>query len=280
MAVMRLPAVLVLFLVGCRDPVVAHVGDERITQKMVDARSRVAHIYYPHEQTQVGRDQLVRALRVGQVLKNNGRTFTDAEIVAEEHRIDTSSKAPDLLARIKAVFGTDTALYRQVFVRPTLIERTIHPFFLWHEPAQRAAKAAPQLLLNEASADVEHFAQLASRAGCLVRQMTVTDAGLRWHDETPVDQGVAVPGMPEPLLKHFFVLWRQIAEEDARWWQQHVVPSTKQGQLYPTLIERDGAWLVAAALGDGRFSIASCAKADFEQWLGAEMKKVNVELTH
>ena len=140
--------ILTALLTGCfsQDKPLAQVGNHTITAHDADYRNQVISFYYPEEKRQLGLDQLIRAYRTAEILANNGHAITPEVIENEVKRIDTQTRDPAGLAKIKAIFGEDQAAYRKIFVVPVYAERMIYfSFFLYHPEIQAPSGNAPKV---------------------------------------------------------------------------------------------------------------------------------------
>ncbi|MDB6066063.1 MAG: hypothetical protein JWR26_2271 [Pedosphaera sp.] len=61
--------------------------------------------------------------------KNYGVALTPALLDAEVSRINTTTRAPEMLAEIKAALGGDPARFAEAFARPLLVERLLRDKF-------------------------------------------------------------------------------------------------------------------------------------------------------
>jgi hypothetical protein len=86
-------------------------------------------------------ENLVRQdLKKEAVLKKNyGVAITPEMLDAEVNRINTTTRAPEMLAEIKAALGNDLARFADAFARPILVERLLHDKFE-NDDALHAAK--------------------------------------------------------------------------------------------------------------------------------------------
>jgi len=99
------------------------------------------------------RDDLLRET----VLKNAyGVDVTSAMLAAEVQRINTTSRAPGMLAEIKAALGNHPARFANAFAKPFLVERLLRERFenddLLHAPQRREAERVRAELLQTRSA--------------------------------------------------------------------------------------------------------------------------------
>ena len=127
-------------------------------------RAAIEHVYYNHRLGQKPSfeetlppamlEKLVRLdLKKEAVLwKTYGVTITAAMLDAEVQRIDTTTRAPDMLAEIKATLGNDPARFAQAFAKPFLVERLLRDKFdnddALHAPQRQEAERVREKLLT------------------------------------------------------------------------------------------------------------------------------------
>jgi len=126
-------------------------------------RTATEHVYYeyrlgtkpPFEQTMPPAlvEKLVRAdLHKEAVLgRIYGVRVSPAMLAAEVQRINTTTRAPDVLAGLKAALGNDTNRFAQAVARPILVERILRDKFAndasLHAPQRRQAETIRTSLL-------------------------------------------------------------------------------------------------------------------------------------
>jgi len=104
-------------------------------------------------------ENLVRQdLRKEAALKQSyGVEVTPAMLDAEVQRITTTTRAPEILAEIKAALGHDPARFANVFAKPILVERLLREKFdnddALHAPQRRVVEQFRKQLLAEKPAD-------------------------------------------------------------------------------------------------------------------------------
>ena len=168
-----------LLFSGCTKPACT-VGTIRITDKAIQQRSQVSEIYYPGSgKPYVGLSQLIKAALAEELLSKLNRPIDAAAVEAEAQRIDTNTKDPGTLARIKDVFGKDRKAYLDVFVRPTYVERVLYAeVFLKPSDIHIQQKFAAQELFQQAEKDPASFSTMAALRGLVMQQMRVTSRGI------------------------------------------------------------------------------------------------------
>ena len=106
-------------------------------------------------------ENLVRQdLRKETALKRTyGVEVTPAMLDAEVQRINTTTRAPDMLAEIKVALGNDPAKFAQTFAKPFLVERLLRDKFdndeALHATQRRQAEAVRNQLLKAGAAKSE-----------------------------------------------------------------------------------------------------------------------------
>jgi len=127
-------------------------------------RSAIEHVYYAHrlgtkppfEQSyptslleRLVRDDLHKEAVLRKVY---GVEVTPAMVEAEVQRINTTTRAPDVLAEIKAALGNDSVRFAGSFARPIVVERTLRARFenddTFHAPQRAVATQAREQLLT------------------------------------------------------------------------------------------------------------------------------------
>jgi hypothetical protein len=85
-----------------------------------------------------------------------GMEVTPAMLDAEVQRINTTTRAPEMLAEIKTALGNDPARFAEVFAKPILVERLLREKFdnddALHAPQRREVERIRTRLTNAAAA--------------------------------------------------------------------------------------------------------------------------------
>jgi hypothetical protein len=104
-------------------------------------RTAIERIYYQHrlgtkppfEETlpRTTLENLVRLDRNKEAAlqKTYGMTLTAAQVAAEVQRINSTTRAPEILAEIKAALGNDPEKFAIAFAKPLLVERELRQHF-------------------------------------------------------------------------------------------------------------------------------------------------------
>jgi hypothetical protein len=130
------------------------------------ARAAVERVYYHHRLgTKPPFEQALPPAAVARLVRLDlkkesvlrevyGVAITPEMVAAEVRRIDTTTRAPAMLAEIKAALDNDPAKFAEVFAKPTLVERALAARFendnALHAPQRTRAEAARARLLATA----------------------------------------------------------------------------------------------------------------------------------
>ena len=133
----------------------------------LDARSAIERVYHNHrlgtkppfEET-LPRATLESLVRVDSnkeatLKKIYGATITPAQLAAEVQRINTTTRAPEILADIKAALDNDPGKFANLFAKPILVERELRQRFdnddALHAPQRREMEKVRGQLLKTRS---------------------------------------------------------------------------------------------------------------------------------
>ncbi len=251
-----------------KGPVVATVGDYTLHAEDERFRNEVIRIYYPEDTRSLGLQQLRRAYTYAQILKNNGHPVTDEALKAEDARINRNTLMPEMLNRIKGIFGGDSEAYYRVYILPTLTERIIYyDFFLRDPKIQGESKRLAEKFIAAAKASPAEFASLAAKDKLATSNFTISLAeGLKWE----LRQEQAQPSKPAR------------ESEEGRRWIEDVIKPLPPGEVYGKVVDQQERWMAVRYLGPEagkadtyRLEAAFIPKADFGTWLEREEKKIS-----
>lgn len=166
------------------------VATDRFADLCAD-RFAIERVYYNHrtgtkppfEQTMPRElvEKLEREyLRKEAALKNvYGVEITTAMLGAEVERINTTTRAPEMLAELKAALGNDPARFEGSVARPIVVERELRSRFEndahLHQPQRRQAERARKELLRlqtRVASSAELVANLKASSNDDIREIT------------------------------------------------------------------------------------------------------------
>src|ERR1035437_891950 len=141
-------------LVGC----VAALADDLAA--LVRDRAAIEHVYYSHRLGQKPPfEQATPPALIERLVKEDLRKES-ALLEAEVERINTTTRAPEMLTEIKAALGNDPTKFAQAFAKPFLVERLLRDKFdndeALHAVQRRQAEAVRKQLLEISAAKSEN----------------------------------------------------------------------------------------------------------------------------
>ena len=132
-----------------------------------------------------------------------GITPAPERIAAEVARIDANTRAPEMLAEIKAALGNDLALFAEVFAKPILVEHELRQRFVdddaRHAPQRAKAEALRSALLAER--DPAARQQLLKKDGSQTGNLSQTTWQLGPRPKTETDDAAALENLPPGIGK-------------------------------------------------------------------------------
>jgi hypothetical protein len=145
-------------------------------------------------------EQLVRLdLRKESVLSQvYDLEVTPAMVEAEVQRINTTTRAPEVLAELKAALENDTARFAQAVARPIVVERELRRRFenddQLHAPQRRLAKQTRDELLAARREGPDKLVELLKRGHPNEVHETTWQLGARPGTNSAADPGLAQVG--------------------------------------------------------------------------------------
>ena len=154
----------------------ARVGDIRIGGEDLAHRARVSEIQFPGSgERHIALAQLVKGYLALGVLARLDVPTGEAAIEAEARRIDASTKAPEVLKRIKEVYGSDRRGYLNGFVRVVYAERFLYNEVFLKDPAIHAVqRGKAEAFLAAAGKNPSAFETTAKEMGLAPVEMTLS----------------------------------------------------------------------------------------------------------
>jgi hypothetical protein len=263
-------------------------------------REAIERIYYNHrlgqkppfEQTlpPATLESLVRLdLRKEALLKKNyGVEITPAMLDAEVQRINTTTRAPEVLAEIKAALDNDSQRFANVFARPIVVERLLREKFdnddALHAPQRKLVEVTRSELLSSKTNGAD-----AGRLLALLKQKYTNAVVETTWQLTPHPPETNAPATDEIEIKKRFGPDAQVIStppagnpKETRYYFEDL-PAGLQNVLRVQLrrpgdvsavIEMPGGFLlcVAKERTDASLSAAvlSLPKRSYEEWLQTE----------
>jgi hypothetical protein len=284
---------------------------------LVRDRTAIERVYYNHRLGQkppfeealppAALENLVRQdLKKEAVLrKTYGVAITPAMLDAEVQRINTTTRAPEMLAEIKAALGNDPVKFAQAFAKPFLVERLLRDKFendeALHSAQRHEAERVREQLLQAVAADVSRRTNtsasserrltsaathdLAAKRVALLKASHTNEVSETTWQLTPRPAETNAPAPDELEIKKRFGPSAQIissprgAERDRKLYFEDLPPALqdvlrvqlRQPGDVSAIIEAPGGFLLYVTKEKTDLALAvaclSLPKRSYEQWL-------------
>jgi hypothetical protein len=279
-----LPAIAIsLVSIGCSKPI-ARVGRYEITSRDAELRREVALAFYPDlKEKSVGAQQLISAFTTAEILASRGMDLSDAALEREAARIDSSTRDPERLERIKAIFGRNRAAYLKDFILPTLVERSIYFDYFRNDPSLRdQALERPRAMIERVRSGKRGFAEAAKDLGVKPIRVSVTRSeGFRMDGEKPEPAGA---GAENPRVTEMRERMKQATLDEAARWIEGLLSKLKRGETFAEPVPYFESWAalrldrVVTKGTSYRVTLAVFPPADFQKWFDEAKRSVKVEI--
>jgi hypothetical protein len=261
--ILLLIAVLPACLAGAgHDGGLARVDALRIAGRQLDLRMAVERAYGNEYITrEAALIALVNDVVALEVAKQVKRAPTREDIDGLSRHADKHSKAPEILAKVKGVFGEDRAAYERLYLTPKVVNHKLHRY----HGRNRAIHASQATLIEQAHGLV--------MAGGSFKD-TAKGLGLQYATRTYGDEKAKLPAafkkyfpedgapQPDPLIA--------------------LIEALSEGRIYPNIIEHDRAFQVLRLLEkkDAIYDVETItvAKKTFQKWFEGEASSVKISI--
>lgn len=172
--------------------------------------------------------------------------ITPAILDAEVRRIDATTRAPEVLAELKAALDNDPDRFAQTVARPLLVEKELHSRFdndpEIHAPQRREAERARGELLGARGQSVEKLVSLLRRDHSNALSLTTWQLSPKPPALSPgaeTDRKSYFEDLPADLQKVLLVQLRQPGDVSA------VIETARDFRLYSMVARTDMALTLA-----------------------------------
>jgi hypothetical protein len=242
--------------------IIATLGSIKITKQTIQYRLGTESAY---DNTNLNESAALimiinDALEMEVALRYNQQALAE-EIEQFKQYADQTSKAPEILNKVKKAYGQDIKSYNQWFISPKIVNRKIRDFF-------SASKSINQAALN----------QINSVMNILKSGKKMKDATKSLHLKVVLDSIPVKPLDMTPALKNYPDA--QLPFENP---MLKYVKKLKSGEMYPEVIEENYSFLIIKLLNynEDHYFIEriSVPKPDFDTWFKKEAAIIGITIT-
>ncbi|MFZ3065307.1 MAG: hypothetical protein WA277_08510 [Nitrospirota bacterium] len=261
------PTIIIFFLLSACTQKVCEVGDINITDKDISLRKKVSEVYYPNSgKDYVALSQLINGYLSEEILKSLGHKVDDAILKSEAKRIDENTKAPEILKKIKDIYGRNRDAYIKTFVRIVYAERALYnEIFLKSKEIHKNEYQNAENIIKEGIASKKPLREIAKEKGLRVVKLKVFQKG-----------GIAPFGEEARNKPNTGIGLEQAGRLiDA-------VSTIKEGEVYPEIIEWLEGYQVIKYIRKEKdiyiIDSVSIPKRSYDDWFWERAVKIPVKI--
>jgi hypothetical protein len=279
-------------------PALAQVGVWTIDSVDLQLRRQISELYYPGAADEVATlSQFVEALLAAELLARRGTLINDEWLEAEARRIDSETRNPDMLNRIKGLFGNDRRRYLKVFVLPSAAKAKLWTDFRADPQLRQAALQRARDALASWSSGVESWDRILAEQEMIRTRVKVTRGRdiEAIEDEAPAET-VAPRTKPKPNRPDTAARSGQAASAPHQVLQitptpdlaarilDEVLGGLNDGDVAAEILETDeGFQLLRLIRRESRDAalceVAAAAKPDFTEWFLQQARAVTIKVS-
>jgi hypothetical protein len=248
------------FIAACdTSDVVANVGERSITRVDVRFRQRVMRVRSGREvPAHLALFGLIREALTAEVARRHGVVVTTSMLADEADRVQTETRDPQTLRRIRAVFGPNETAYRRLVLEPAVVNQLLHARFSLSHSIQAEPLARAKAALGAVQTGARSMPEAAEELDGTHHTLEVVDGRIRRHCE----------GRPEgpTLLTSHDVEW----PDPDRELMERVVQHLEPGQIHPQVVEDRWTFRVVRLRSrrgdDAALETVVIPKLRFDEW--------------
>ena len=245
-----------------RPEVLARVGDVPVSGTDVSYRKAIEKAYGNEAVTDAGAlVALVNDALEHEVGAMYGVAATPNELAALSKHADETSKAPEILATVKRVFGDDQPAYERLFLAPKIIVRKLR---IWYS-RNTEIHQRERTLIEKAYSLTHSGRSLEQAAQACGLNFSSTKYG-EGHREVPV------------LLKQYFPQDGELSQDP----MLGIVETISEGETYKNIVDDGYSYRVIKLVQkDGtqyRLEVITATKRPFGEWFQRQAAQVSVKI--
>jgi hypothetical protein len=253
---------LFLFLTDAEAETIAKVGIQDISRPDVAYHIAVEKAYGNETMTEaVALIALINDAIEQEVGRINGVIITPEELASLRKHADETSKAPEILAKVKSVFGDNLTAYDRLYLLPRIMNRKLRSWYSRNAEIHQKARAS----IEKAYSFV--------KSGKTFEEAAKT-CGLTHTTNEYKTEAKAVPDALRPYAPH-----EAISPADP---MIAILQTLSENEVYRNIVEDDDSYRVIRLLKkDGaayRIEAITVPKQPFQQWFKEQEDKVTLTI--
>lgn len=247
---------------GAAEATSAFVGKTAIAEKDIIYKVQIEKAYGNEGATrEVALISLINDSIEHEIAARCNVNITREELDSFKRYVNENTKAPEMLQKVKGIFGDDLASYEQIYLSPKIMNRKLRHFYSIDPTIHKKERALIEMAYGLVISG-KGFQQAAEECGLKSSIFDVTD---KWENIQPESlrkfSRNSIPGK-DPLIP--------------------ILATLNTGEVYKKIIEDDFVYRIIRLIKrtDQTFSVEAIAadKRPFDEWLRDESAKIGVEI--
>ena len=213
--------------------------------------------------------QLIEEALMAEVGRAYGVEVSPAMLAEEAKRVQQTSRDPQTLKHIQAVFDGDESAYRRLVLEPILVNHLLHARFSLEHDIHAEPLARAKQVLADAQLDPTSMPALAEEYGGEYRQLQIL-AGKLTSGEGPHEDEIS------PLLAQYGL---HFPDYDQQFVDQ-VASGLEPGEIHPKVVEDRSNFMVVRSISrngeDALLESVVIAKLAFDPWFQTQSQGVTL----
>ena len=249
---------------------VAVVGEVTITAQDVAYRQAVSAVRAGESlPAHLALLQLIEEALMAEVGRTYGVVVSSEMLAEEAERVQETSRDPQTLARIRAVFNDDETAYQRVVLEPILVNQLLHARFSLGHDIQTEPLSRAKEVLAAAQIAPTSMPELAEKYGGEFRQLQIINGRLSSGEEPREDE--ILPELDQYNLEY--------PDYDQQFVEQ-VVAGLEAGELHPNVVEDRSRFMVVRSISrngeDVLLETITIPKMAFDPWFQTHSQFVKI----
>lgn len=241
---------------------VAAVGKTVITEKEISYKVQIEKAYGNEGATRdVGLISLVNDTIEYEVATFYGITITRDEIDSFKQYVDEHTKAPEILEKVKRLFGDDWSSYERIYLAPKIINWKLHDFYSRSAEIHKKERDLIEKAYGLVVAG-KRFQEAAQEWGMEFSAIHVEEKGTSLHPELHR----YIPRNSTPLKDPLIPLL------------ENLIP----GEIYRNIVEDDYGYRILKLVGRSgetySVEIITINKRPYDEWFREAEAKIEIDI--
>ncbi len=245
---------------GDRD--IARVGNSLISEREISYKVQIEKAYGNEGATgEAALISLINDTIENEIATNYGIIITREEIDAFKNYVDQQTKAPEILQKVKLIFGQDRPSYERIYLAPKVMNWKLRDFYSRSSAIHNKERALIEKAYGLVVAGKE-FQEVAQECGMEFSAFHIEEKGRSPHADLRMDTALNHTPAKDPLIPILDRLFpgeisRNIIEDDYRYRIIRLIERGTRGYAVETI---------------------TIKKRPFDEWFRREAAKIDIEI--